>query len=583
MLDLNRAEQFFERMHVKNRQTNRPVPFRLNPSQRRIMEQCRAHTKKKRRLFIIFLKGRRLGVSTWTRRLMLAHVIEKDYAEGLIMGQQKPTARGLYEDFHKDVKQVPLKKDAWKYTQPEINFWNVQSKVTWQTAGNVVGTRGLGFTMLHASEAAYYLNPDVFPAVLSTLSDDPENMGVIETTPNGKEGPGQAYYELWEATVRGDTEFLPIFLPWHEDPDYVRDPRRVTDAPRDDYEKFLMKDLKLPRERIAFFRETLHSKCGSDLDKWRKDYPGDPEEAFSVSGDPVFNFDDLSTAKKQSRAPASFKLIELEMSTDGQKRVRAVDDRRGRFAIFETPEIGSGVHYFIGVMIGHGDRQDPDPTAWDDTLAAVVWNGETGKYAARLHCVLKQESATKLIYMLGRFFDNAMIACEDGGGGFGSRIFQELRDRWRYHNQYRWKGRNDKANPDAGARSLGFTINEYTRSMMLTTFLTAVRRGEVSVSDHEFADQMSAAQWEGGFRFEAIANSDEILYAGLVGWIAKDQWHPRQCAGYAGNADDGSFEDGLARFPHQKSPFVTQSGIVAMRLRTFEERMRARELERGQG
>lgn len=582
MLDLNRAEQFFEKMTVKNRQTNRPVPFRLNPSQRRIMEQCRAHTKKKRRLFIIFLKGRRLGVSTWTRRLMLAHAIEKDYAEGLIMAQQKPTARALYEDFHKDVKQLPLRKDAWKYTQPEINFWNVHSKVTWQTAGNVVGSRGLGFTCLHASEAAYYQNAeDVFPAVLSTLSDDPENMGVIETTPNGKEGPGQAYYELWEATVRGDTEFLPIFLPWHEDPDYVRDPARVKDAPRDDYEKFLMRDLKLPKERIAFFRETLHSKCGSDLDKWRQDYPGDPEEAFSVSGDPVFNFEDLTIAKRQSRALADFKLIELEMSTDGERRVRPLDDRQGRIAVFERPD--PTAHYYIGVMVGHGDRQDSDPAAWDDTLAGVVWNAETGKMAARLHCALKLESASKLIFMVGKWYGNAKIACEDGSGGFSSRIFQELRDRWKYHNQYRWKGRNDKVNPDSSSKSLGFTINEYTRKSMLTTFQTCLRRGEIIVSDHEFADQMSAAQWEGGYRFEAIANFDEILYAGLVGWIAKDQWHPNQCNSYSGTHDDGSFEDGLARFPHQKSPFETQSGIVAMRLRTPEERMRRRELESGQG
>jgi hypothetical protein len=581
MLDLNRAEQFFEKLTVKNRQTNRPVPFRLNPSQRQIMEACRKHVAKKRRLFIIFLKGRRLGVSTWTRRLMLAHVIEKEYSEGLIMAQQKPTARALYEDFHKDVKQLPLKKTSWKYTQPEINFWNVPSKATWQTAGNVVGTRGLGFTMVHASEAAYYQNPDVFPAVLSTLSDDPENMGVIETTPNGKEGPGQAYYQLWEATVRGDTEFLPIFLPWFDDPDYVRNPSRAKDAPRDDYEKYLMRDLKLPRERIAFFRETLHSKCGSDLDKWRRDYPGDPEEAFSVSGDPVFNFDDLTLAKKQSRAMTDFHLIELEMSTDGEKRVRALDNRQGRIAMFEKPD--PVAHYFIGVMVGHGDREDPDREAWDDTLAAVVWNGETGKLAARLHCVLKLESASRLIYMLGKFYVNAKIACEDGSGGFSSRIFQELRDRWRYHNQYRWKGRNDKVNPDQSMKSLGFTINDYTRNSMLTTFQTCLRRGEVVVSDHEFADQMSAAQWEGGFRFEAISNFDEILYAGLVGWIAKDQYHSIACNSYSGTQDDGSFEDGLARFPHQKSPFGTLSGIVTMRLRSYEERIRARELESGQG
>jgi len=580
MLDLNQAEKFFERFTVRNRQTNRPVPFRLNPSQRQIMQQCRAHTAKKRRLFVIFLKGRRLGVSTWARMLMQAHLIEKEYSEGLIMAQQKITARALYEEAHGVAKQLPLPKEAWKYTQQEINFWNVPSKLSYQTAGNIVGTRGLGFTFLHASEAAFYQNEDVFPAVFSTLSDDPENMGIVETTPNGKEGPGQAYYELWEASVRGDTEYLTIFLPWHEDPDYIRPAHLAKDAPRDDYEKFLMKELKLSRERIAFYRVTLHSKCGGSLDKWRRDYPGNSEEAFEVSGDPVFNFEDLLQAKKDSkRLDTDFRLIELEMSQDGERRVRAVEHREGRCAIFEKPRPGE--HYFAGVVIGHGDRQDTDSAAWDDTLAVVVWNGESGKLAARLHCVLRQESATRLVFMLGRYYGNAKIACEDGGGGFGSRIFTELRDRWRYTNQYRWKGRNDKANPSANATSLGFSINDYTRRMMLTAFLTSLRRGETVVSDHAFANQMSAAQWEGDFRFEALAQFDEILYAGLVGWIAKDQWHPNQCQDYRSTQDETSFDEAIEKIAHEKSPFSTESGILTMRLRTPQERMRNKESESG--
>lgn len=577
MLDLRQAEKFFERLTVRNRQTNRPVPFRLNPSQQKIMRQCNAHVRRGRRLFVIFLKARRLGVSTWARGLCQAHLLEKEYAEGLILAQQKITARALYEESHALAKQLPLRRDAWKYTQQEINFWNVPSKLSFQTAGNIVGTRGLGFTFLHFSEAAYCQNADVFPAVMSTLSDDPENMGVVETTPNGKEGPGQAYYELWEASQRGDTEFLPIFLPWHDDPDYVRNPSLAKDAPRDEYERFLMRDLKLPRERIAFYRQTLHSKCGGSLDKWRKDYPGDPEEAFSVSGDPVFNFDDLSAAKKLAEAPNEhFHLTELEATQNG-RAVRKVADRNGRFAIFEPPQ--PGAHYFLGVVVGHGDRQDTDSAAWDDTLAAVVWNGETGVLAARLHCILRQESASKLVLMLGRYYSNAKIACEDGGGGWGTRIYQELRDKWRYNNQYRWKGRNDKASPSAHATSLGFTVNDITRRMMLTAFLTALRRGEVSPIDHAFCEQMSAAQWENVYRFEAVAGFDEILYAGLVGWIAREQWHPNKCQSYQSDLDPGLFDEALAKIAHRKSPFSTEQGILTMNLQSHLDDIRRKERE----
>lgn len=576
MLDLVQAERFFGSFTVRSRQTNRPIPFRMNISQQAVMQKCKDHVAKRRRLFVIFLKGRRLGVSTWARYMMQAHLLEKEYADGLILGQQKTTARSLYEESHGVAKQLPIKTASWKYTQQEINFWNVPSKLSWQTAGNVEGTRGLGFTILHATEAAFYQNPDVFPAVFSTVSDDPENIVIVETTPNGKEGPGQAYYELWDASVRGETEYLTIFLPWHEDPDYVRNPSLAKDAPRDDYEKFLMRDLKLPKERIAFFRQTLKSKCGGSLDRWRKEYPGDPEEAFSASGDPVFSFDDLNSCNKWSK-DIWMKRIELDIATVGH-RARARENSQGKFVIFEKPQ--PGAHYFAGVVIGLGDRNDDGPPE-SDTLAMVIWNGETGVLAGRLHIPLRQEYASKSVYGFGCYFNRAMIACEDGGGGFGSRIYQELRDRHRYPNQYRWKGRNDKINPDQSSQSLGFTITDYTRRMMLNAFLTAVKRQEAITSDPEFTDQMSSAQWENDWRFEAVANFDEIFYAGALGWIAKDQWHPRKCEAYTAALDLDAMSD-LKGIDYRKSHFSTESGILTMSLQHHLDQIKQRESQRGE-
>ena len=576
MLDLRQAEKFFGSFTVRSRQTNRPIPFRLNPSQQAIMEAARQHVARRRRMMVIFLKGRRLGVSTWARFLMQAHLLEKEFAEGLILGQQKITARALYEESHGVAKQLPLKKTSWKYTQQEINFWNVPSKLSWQTAGNVVGSRGLGFTMLHATEAAYYQNADVFPAVFSTLSDDPENVVIVETTPNGKEGPGQAYYELWEASVRGETEYLTVFLPWHEDPDYVRDPIYAKDAPRDDYEKYLMKDLHLPKERVAFFRMTLKSKCGGSLDRWRKEYPGSPEESFTVSGDPVFNFDDTTICGKWARQMPA-KQIELEVATTGH-RARARENTQGRFMVYEQPV--AGAHYFAGVMIGHAENGEGGLPE-DDTLAMVIWNGETGVMAGRLHIPLRQEYATDSVYAFGCYFNRAMVACEDGGGGFGSRIFQELRDRKRYPNQYKWKGRNDKIDPQKSSQSLGFTITDYTRRMMLNTILTSIRRREVITSDSAFVEQMSAVQWENQWRFEAIADFDEVFYAGALGWIARDQWHPKRCDAYQSTVNEDLLID-LKGISFKRSHMHTDTGILCMNLQHHLDEVRQKEQHRGE-
>lgn len=558
MLDLIQAEQFFASFTVRSRQTNRPIPFRLNISQHRVMEALKKHVARKRRPFAIFLKGRRLGVSTLARMLMQAHLLEKEFAEGLILGQQKITARALYEEAHGLVKQLPISPKNWKYTQQEINIWKIPSKLSWQTAGNVVGSRGLGFTFLHSTESAYYINADVFPAVFSTISDDPENIALVETTPNGKEGPGQAYYELWEASVHGDTEYLPQFLPWHEDPDYVRDPALAKDAPRDEYERYLMRDLKLPKERIAYYRVTLASKCGSSLDRWRKEYPGDSEEAFDASGDPVFNFEDLNVCKKMSSGTA---YQEIELETFGRHQARGRENNTGRFVVYETPQ--PSAHYYAGVVIGLTDKNDQGPPQ-SDTLAMVVWNGETGVLAGRLHLPLREEFATSSVYAFGCYFNRAMIACEDSGGGFGVQIYHELRDRKHYPNQYKWKGRNDKADPTRSSQSYGFTFTDYTRRMTLNSFLTALKRRELVVSDEDFADQMSSVQWNSNWRFEALANFDEIFWAGALGWIAREQWHPKRCGAYQPALNDDTLE--LKGLDFKVSHFDTSNGMLMMNL-----------------
>ena len=94
------------------------------------------------------------------------------------------------------------------------------SQFTHHTAATVHGQRGLTSSFLHLTEAGFYPYSGAFTSLLNTLSKDPNNAALIETTANGMEGPGESYYQAWEAAVAGDNEFLPIFLPWWEDPAY---------------------------------------------------------------------------------------------------------------------------------------------------------------------------------------------------------------------------------------------------------------------------------------------------------------------------------------------------------------------------
>jgi len=536
---------------IRSRKRNRPVRFHLNPSQKKIIQMCIEHCDEGKRMYVIFLKARRLGVTTFVRALANCHLLYKEHASAIIMAQLKTVASSIFQESVKLAKQVPLPKSSIKTTQQLLQFTSVPSELTWNTANSVVGTRGLAYTNLHATEAAYYENSEVFTAALSTLSDDPDNMSFIETTANGKEGPGKAYHDWWQAAVAGDNEYLPIFLPWWEDPEYVRPATEAMDAPRDDYERYLMKELHLSRERIAFYRYTLANKCSNQLSRWRKEYPGTPEEAFESTGAPVFDFDDTSKSRKGCREPKARMELLARRDRNGL-RVVIETPKDARFCLYEKPH--PKAHYFMGVVRGVPTDPEEDNT---ESLAMVVWNGETGRQAARFVDRLNPANATDLVCALATLFNRAMVNVDQGNGGYGTHIIQELRDKWRYNNQYRWKGRNDKTTMEMGGKTLGFSVSEFTRNMTLNSFITSLKRGEVSPADEMFVDQMSAVQWEDYYPYEPEAGESDVFWAGMLGWIARTQHHPRRCEDFLPFVDLEEYDDAIQTVPHQKSPFST--------------------------
>src|SRR6202789_4556905 len=267
-LNLDHAVQFMSRLAIRDRERGVVVPFRLRPQQREVIESGKAHLAARRRLYLISLKARRVGISPLAAGFLTSHCVANPAASAGIIAQNKKVAQANFDmacGFKEDLQ--PIYHAYIKPTKTVLTFQHDDGKpsnISHHTAATVYGSRGLTFSALHLTEAAFYPYEGVFTSLMNTLSSDPNNICLVETTANGMEGPGQAFYEYWEAAVGGDNEFLPIFLPWYGDPDYVLDPDLAADAPRDDYEKWLMtgikdwktgKKVKIGKDRIAWFRD----------------------------------------------------------------------------------------------------------------------------------------------------------------------------------------------------------------------------------------------------------------------------------------------------------------------------------------
>lgn len=562
MLNLYRFEKFCGRLLLKDRDTGAMVPFRFNPSQRKIMTKLQAHMDKKRHAWVIFLKARRLGISRWSSAYADAHCLHKVNANAKVVAQLTETGKEMYDQCGEFADQLPMRLPL--RTQREMYFPHSGgvSKLSRATAKTVIGGRGLTHSFLHLTEAAFYPGEDSFISLLNTVSAaDPDNVVVIETTANGLEGPGETYYNYWKGAESGDNEFLAIFLPWWEDPASRLPDELAPDAPADEYETWLMRDFKCSKGQIAWYRSTLETKCGGSIYKWRQEYPATPDEAFISSGEPIFDPIELEYMRSSCCDPIAKGDIQ---GPPGD--MFFMEKREGPLYLWEKP--APLTHYFVGVDAAKGVEEG-------DFAAIVGWNAETGAQAFRYAGRVGPEALAEKVNHLCRWYNKAMVNVEVTGG-WGYIVVKALRDQFHYPNQYLWRSRDDK--PDTKPRqALGWETTDRTRQMLFNVFRTSVRNSlpknygdgqlvqnkEIVVRDIQLYSQCSKAQSDIGFRWRVLKGHDDIAMAAWLGWIAMAHYHiPHPDLRQVGS----TLEAREPKLPVtvMDSPETTAAGIIGM-------------------
>jgi hypothetical protein len=179
------------------------------------------------------------------------------------------------------------------------------------------------------------------------------------------------------------------------------------------------------------------------------------------------------------------------------------------------------------------------------------------RYANRL----TPEALAKLLNLLGRFYNNALIAIELTGN-LGLWAQARLRDTFSYRNLYRWKGRDDKLEV-GGARvstSIGWETTSRTRPLLLSAFRGGIREGEAILHDKLTLEQMRSAENKSG-RWEVDDNvHDDILMAAMIGWMSLKQWYTSPPSGRMRRV----LETGLSVAEQDKKSLPTYSGETAL-------------------
>ena len=274
----------------------------------RVLEDLRTNNKLQR---VVVLKARREGVSTYAeaRIFWASHLNEN--TESVIIAHEKDSGKKIFNmcRLYFDCMPERLRPMIRYSSKQELVFENpdaktrpinpgLRSSIEVLTAGKKNVARGAGYHNLHASELGSWQFPeDVLPALLPTIPKNVKSLIIYEST---AKGVGNYFHNEWLMAEEGESNFVPFFLAWYDLPYYFR--QFNTEKERDTFSQALNEEEKELRVKHGLSVEQLYwrrtaladyvaTKGGEQL--FRQEFPATPEEAFIVSGVPIFNRDKL--------------------------------------------------------------------------------------------------------------------------------------------------------------------------------------------------------------------------------------------------------------------------------------------------
>jgi hypothetical protein len=321
-------EKYFS---ILDKDTQQPVPFRLNAVQEKYMEMLNNEYPNDEGIRDIVLKARQEGMSSFILALFTVDFLMVPYSVSICISHRKDATDLLFKKvkFYIDsfCQKSGIDQKSLLQTDNKTIIENASNKAVFYigTAGAKVGGRGGSARNILFSECAFYQDTELITAqeiVVGTAQQVPQGKGMIfiESTANGV---GNYYQQTWEQATRGESIYKPRFFGWQEF--YT--------------EEWVM------QKRKEFPSDFL----------WKQEYPKDADEAFITSGTPYFDNQVLKAMLTNKAKP----ILEGTFSPDGSFN-KMSDLPRYPVRIYREPEVNEQFVVFA------------DPADSKDYCAAVA-------------------------------------------------------------------------------------------------------------------------------------------------------------------------------------------------------------------
>lgn len=480
--------------------------FRLNTMQKKIddtIERLEAEGKPVR---IIILKYRQGGASTYTEGRIFQSTTMNKLTNSLIVAHEEDASTNLFNmsKLFYDELPEPLKPMKKASNAKELVFENptqnseekkdnpgLRSRIKIASANNLGAGRSSTIHKLHASEVAFWRDAEkTMLALMQAVPNTPNTMVILESTANGV---GGYFYEQWERAKSGESDFVPLFFAWFEEPTYrmpIPEKFKITEE-----EQELKSLYNLDDEQLAWRRWCIKNNCGGDADLFKQEYPSNDLEAFLTSGRPVFDVNALNDYLKQC--------------TDGQRgylerighEIKFIPDPKGYVEVWDHPK--KSKEYGIGGDVAKG-------LATGDYSAAPVFD-EDENMVALWHGRIDPDLFAGQLELLGNYYNEALIAVEENYQGLS--VINPLKDN--YHNIYK-RTTLDKTT-DTEKEQLGWWTDLKTKPLIISNLARLIRTRQLGTKSKKFIQEcLTYIREDNGATNAQQGSHDDIVMASAI-------------------------------------------------------------------
>lgn len=506
-MNINTRKFIEEYVKIRDKQS-KIVNFKLNDPQLKLYEIIKKQHKAKKPIRVIILKARQMGFSTLTEAVIFKKTVTKPNVNSGIITHSADATNNLFNMSKRMYDNLP------KVLQPEIKNSNAKelifdkeggkglgSKIRCMTAGQDGVGRSDTINNLHISELAFWTGDkkETLAGLFQAVPNTPDSMIIIESTANGFE----FFKELWERAVKGESDYIPLFVGWNELQEYQ--------MPYNDFiltkdELHLKEVYGLSNEQLTWRRWCIDNNCNGDVEQFKQEYPINPHEAFISTGNCIFDKEQIIKKMEEKTKPIRTGYFDYKYDGLTISEIKWVTDPKGFIKIYEVPNI---YKYAIG-----GDTSGEG----SDNFTGQVINAKTGKQVAVLKHQFDEDVYARQMYCLGAYYKWALIGIETN---FSTYPVKEL-ERLKYPNLY-VREKEDSITHQI-IKSFGFKTTSLTRPLIISELVQIVRDHIELFSDEDtFGEMLTFIKNEKGKPEAQQGYHDDLIIALAIAHYIKTQ------------------------------------------------------------